>query len=128
MYLFFVLCALLCGSVTCATVSGNNSSAIYHIQLPLPDLKSSAVKPANRNDVNNGKTYFVRNIPLSNNTTLGVRLFQIKNQTNSTKPITIKRIVVTNSVTLKPVQAVIARTIRMNRRNKPSGEGGRGAA
>lgn len=124
MYFFFVLCALLCGgSVTCATVnnSGNNSSAIYHIQLPLPDLKSSAVKAANRNDVNNGKTYFVRNIPLSNNTTLGVRLFQIKNQTNSTKPITIKRIVVTNSVTLKPVQAVIARTIKMNRRNKPSG-------
>lgn len=127
MYFFFILCVLWCGSVTCATVnSGSNSSAIYHIQLPLPDFKGSVVKPAERDDVNNGKTYYFRNIPLNNNTTLGVRYFQFKNQTNSTKPLTIKRIVVTNSVTLKPVQTVIARTIRMSRRNKPSGEGGRG--
>lgn len=121
MYYFFVFFILWSGSVICGTInSGNGTNAVYHIQLPLQSLKNSDLKPVTKDNVNNKNKYYFQTIPLNNSTKLGVRLFQIKNQTNSTKPITIKRITVTNSATLKPVQTVIARTIRMSRKNKPS--------
>lgn len=117
MYFVVVFCVLWCGGM--ALINNNNSSnnaTVFRIQLPLSGYKNGSVPAGDRN---NSKTYF-QNIPLNNNTTLGVRLFQFNNQTN--KPLIIKRIVVTNSVTLKPVQSVFWRTIKVKRRNRRSGD------
>lgn len=122
-----IFCTLLLWcSATCATKSNYYSSGLYRVQLPLPSYGNKTLESTPT--AHKPKTIYFQNVPFGNknNATMGIKFVQYKNQTGPNRPLTIKRIVVTNSVTTKPVQSVFWKTFKVNRvgkRNKRNRKG-----